>query len=176
MLPILIRRTGAIRGVAMVGSGAVRLIDPIERAGAVYTTRIMHLQQHGTDGEAPSYVVLNGIGNTGADGLVIDRYWRENVRSVRLVISEHRAGGSGDVLTGILSGLLARGHAPQDACMSVVFLHGLAGDRAEQALGAETIGADDIVAFLPARGSRRSTTRSDPLSCLYLPAARWLFL
>ena len=39
-------------------------------------------------------------------------------------------GGSGDVLTGLLTGLLAQRYAPRDAALLGVFLHGLAGDRA----------------------------------------------
>jgi len=36
--------------------------------------------------------------------------------------------GSGDVLTGIITGLLARGYKREDACMLGMYLHGLAGD------------------------------------------------
>lgn len=39
-------------------------------------------------------------------------------------------GGSGDALTGILTGLLAQGYAPDPAALLGVFLHGLAGDLA----------------------------------------------
>ncbi|NDC78030.1 MAG: NAD(P)H-hydrate dehydratase, partial [Chitinophagia bacterium] len=38
--------------------------------------------------------------------------------------------GSGDVLTGVLTGLLARGYPAEDACLLGVYLHGLAGDIA----------------------------------------------
>ena len=40
--------------------------------------------------------------------------------------------GSGDVLTGIITGLLARGYQPKEACMVGVYLHGLAGDLAKK--------------------------------------------
>ena len=36
--------------------------------------------------------------------------------------------GSGDVLTGILTGLLAYGYAPKKAAILGVYIHGLAGD------------------------------------------------
>ena len=57
--------------------------------------------------------------------------------------------GSGDVLTGILTGLLARGYKPQDACIVGVYLHGLAGDMAAQDLGEESLVASDIISYLP---------------------------
>lgn len=57
--------------------------------------------------------------------------------------------GSGDVLTGIITGLLARGYKQQDACIVGVFLHGLAGDLAAQELGEESLVASDIVRYLP---------------------------
>ena len=57
--------------------------------------------------------------------------------------------GSGDVLTGILTGLLARGYKPQDACIVGVYFHGLAGDLAAQDLGEESLLASDIVRYLP---------------------------
>ena len=56
--------------------------------------------------------------------------------------------GSGDVLTGILTGLLARGYKPQDACVAGVWLHGLAGDLAAQQLGEESLIASDIIQYL----------------------------
>ncbi len=57
--------------------------------------------------------------------------------------------GSGDVLTGILTALLARGYSRHDAALVGVYLHGLAGDLAAQQLGMESVTASDIIAFLP---------------------------
>ena len=57
-------------------------------------------------------------------------------------------GGSGDVLTGILTGLLAQGYSPRDAALLGVFLHGLAGDLAAKELGEEALTAGDITTFL----------------------------
>jgi len=57
--------------------------------------------------------------------------------------------GSGDVLTGLLTGLLARGYPTLDACRLGVFLHGLAGDIAAERLGQESLIASDIVDNLP---------------------------
>lgn len=56
--------------------------------------------------------------------------------------------GSGDVLTGILTGLLARGYKPQDACVVGVYLHGLAGDLAAEEVGEESLIASDIIQHL----------------------------
>ncbi|MFC2265863.1 MAG: NAD(P)H-hydrate dehydratase [Prevotella conceptionensis] len=57
--------------------------------------------------------------------------------------------GSGDVLTGIITGLLARGYNREDACIVGMYLHGLAGDLAAKQLGKESLMAGDIVAYLP---------------------------
>lgn len=57
--------------------------------------------------------------------------------------------GSGDVLTGIITGLLARGYKQADACMLGMYLHGLAGDIAAAELGMESLMAGDIIRCLP---------------------------
>lgn len=58
--------------------------------------------------------------------------------------------GSGDVLTGIITALLARGYSRGDAAMTGMFLHGLAGDIAAEKLGRESLIASDIIDSLPA--------------------------
>lgn len=57
--------------------------------------------------------------------------------------------GSGDVLTGIITALLARGCDRKWACLAGMYLHGLAGDMAAQDKGEESMVASDIVAHLP---------------------------
>ena len=57
--------------------------------------------------------------------------------------------GSGDVLTGILTGLLARGYSQREACIVGMYLHGLAGDMAAQEMGEESLIARDIIRYLP---------------------------
>lgn len=54
-------------------------------------------------------------------------------------------GGSGDVLTGIITGLLAQGYAPRDAALLGVYFHGLAGDRAADIHGQMAMLASDII-------------------------------
>jgi NAD(P)H-hydrate epimerase len=56
--------------------------------------------------------------------------------------------GSGDVLTGLLTGLRAQGYDAADAARLGVYLHGLAGDIAADALGQEALLARDIVQHL----------------------------
>ena len=57
--------------------------------------------------------------------------------------------GSGDVLTGILTALLARGYDKGTACQLGKYLHGLAGDLAAKEVGKESLVASDIIQFLP---------------------------
>lgn len=57
--------------------------------------------------------------------------------------------GSGDVLTGIITGLLANGYDRQTACVLGVYLHGLAGDLAARELGQESLIASDLINYLP---------------------------
>lgn len=78
--------------------------------------------------------------------------------------------GSGDVLTGLIAGLLAQ--QPEDALAATiagVYLHGLAGDLAAEELGMRSLIASDISAHLSRailqvggaaeRGTRQSITR-----------------
>ena len=59
-------------------------------------------------------------------------------------------GGSGDVLTGLITSLMCQGLEPFGAAHLGVHLHGLAGDIAAESLGQESLTASDIVAHLPA--------------------------
>ncbi len=58
-------------------------------------------------------------------------------------------GGTGDVLTGIVAGLLAQGLEPFDAAQLGVYVHGLAGDLAAEALGQNSLIAHDLIDYLP---------------------------
>jgi len=57
-------------------------------------------------------------------------------------------GGSGDVLTGIILGLLAQSYSPLEASILGVFIHGLAGDLALRKRGHEALIASDIIEYL----------------------------
>jgi len=57
--------------------------------------------------------------------------------------------GSGDVLTGILTGLLAQGYSPFESCISGIYLHGLAGDFAAADFSQQAMIAGDIIHCLP---------------------------
>lgn len=58
-------------------------------------------------------------------------------------------GGSGDVLTGILTAILAQGFASVDAALLSVYVHGLAGDLAAREFGMISLIAGDLVHFVP---------------------------
>ncbi len=57
--------------------------------------------------------------------------------------------GAGDVLTGIILGLLSRGYGQCDAAMLGMYVHGLAGDLAAQDIGQESLVASDIIRYIP---------------------------
>jgi NAD(P)H-hydrate epimerase len=59
-------------------------------------------------------------------------------------------GGSGDILTGIVAGLIAQHpeHALEATALAV-YLHGLAGDVACESVGENSLVATDLVRFLP---------------------------
>jgi ADP-dependent NAD(P)H-hydrate dehydratase / NAD(P)H-hydrate epimerase len=58
-------------------------------------------------------------------------------------------GGSGDVLTGIITSLLAQDYLPEQAAKLGCFIHGMAGDLAAATLSQEYMTASDIVNCFP---------------------------
>ena len=54
-------------------------------------------------------------------------------------------GGSGDALTGLLTGLLAQGLQPLQASILGVFLHGRAGDLAAESKGQDGMIVSDLI-------------------------------
>jgi hydroxyethylthiazole kinase-like uncharacterized protein yjeF len=70
-------------------------------------------------------------------------------------------GGTGDVLTGMIAGLIAQ--HPQralEATVLAVYLHGLAGDFACQTVGENSLVATDLVRFLPDAFAQMRTQQS----------------
>ncbi|MGQ9708246.1 MAG: NAD(P)H-hydrate dehydratase [bacterium] len=59
-------------------------------------------------------------------------------------------GGTGDVLTGLITGLIAQGADPLNAAIAGVYLHGKAGDLAAQKLTEYALTAEDLLKFIPA--------------------------
>jgi NAD(P)H-hydrate epimerase len=57
-------------------------------------------------------------------------------------------GGCGDVLTGLITGLLARGYNSFEAAVLGVYFHGLAGDKAMEKYGQESMNSRDLLEFL----------------------------
>jgi NAD(P)H-hydrate epimerase len=57
--------------------------------------------------------------------------------------------GMGDVLTGMIAGLLAQGLSAWDAARAGVYLHGLAGDLAAATIGEPGLIAGDVITAIP---------------------------
>ena len=62
-------------------------------------------------------------------------------------------GGSGDVLTGIITGLVAQGYPPLEAALIGVYYHGLAGDSAKKEKGMNALIASDLIQHLKIEAS-----------------------
>ena len=58
-------------------------------------------------------------------------------------------GGSGDVLTGLAGGLMARGYDAIDSAALGVWIHGFAGDRLTEERTAEAWSSRDLIDLLP---------------------------
>lgn len=88
------------------------------------------------------YVVLKGAGTVlaGPDGsLAVNPTGNPGMAT----------GGTGDVLTGMIAGLLAQGLSPWEAACAGAYLHGLAGDLAAAALGEIGLVAGDVLQAIP---------------------------
>ena len=58
-------------------------------------------------------------------------------------------GGSGDVLSGMITGLLAQNMDPLDACAAGVYLHGRAGDLCACKMGERGMLSGDLARYIP---------------------------
>jgi len=59
------------------------------------------------------------------------------------------SGGTGDVLTGMIGGLICQGFDILTSLQISVYLHGLAGDKAAQEMGEKSLVATDIIGKIP---------------------------
>ncbi len=101
-------------------------------------------------------VVLKGAGTVVA--LADGRAWLDPGGNPALATA-----GSGDVLTGVIAGLLAQGLAPERAAALGVHLHRRAGDLAGQEMGKAGVIARDLLSRLPAAraGLEAASTNSN---------------
>jgi NAD(P)H-hydrate epimerase len=60
------------------------------------------------------------------------------------------SGGTGDVLTGMIGGLICQGFEILPSLLISAYLHGLAGDEVAQELGEKSLVATDIIKKIPA--------------------------
>jgi NAD(P)H-hydrate epimerase len=67
--------------------------------------------------------------------------------------------GSGDVLTGIIAGLMAQGASPVEAAVAGVYVHGMAGDLGAEVKGKMGLIAGDILESVPEALKRLSEIR-----------------
>ncbi|MEM9687642.1 MAG: NAD(P)H-hydrate dehydratase, partial [Bacteroidota bacterium] len=58
--------------------------------------------------------------------------------------------GSGDVLTGIITGFMAQGYSPLHAAVFGVYLHGMSGDLACKHISYEALTAGKLIDFMGA--------------------------
>ncbi len=58
-------------------------------------------------------------------------------------------GGTGDILTGVITALVCQGLSPFDAAVLGAHVHGLAGDLAAAELGQTSLIASDLLTYLP---------------------------
>lgn len=93
-------------------------------------------------GRAGATVVLKGAGTIVAQP---DKPIRINVTGNPGMAK----GGAGDVLSGVLGGLLAQGYAAIDAASAAVYVHGRAGDLAAWRRCQVTLTAGDLIEELP---------------------------
>lgn len=56
--------------------------------------------------------------------------------------------GAGDILTGLISGLLSRGYSPHLAACIGVYYHGIAAEKAAEAISGESINSNDLIDFI----------------------------
>jgi NAD(P)H-hydrate epimerase len=86
-------------------------------------------------------VVLKGAGTVVSDG---ERIYINQTGNAGMATA-----GAGDVLTGVIAGLMGPGLAAFDAAILGVYVHGLAGDSGAEQLGRVSLMATDLLDYLP---------------------------
>lgn len=92
-------------------------------------------------GDVGCVLILKGAGTLVTDGR---RLYRNATGNAGMA-----TGGTGDVLTGVVAALLAQEMDPFSASVLGVYLHGLAGDLARDALGEVSLVSSDLIDYLP---------------------------
>lgn len=116
-----------------------RQIQADRQGFAVRTARQMRHRDDGPHDTA--VVVLKGAGTVVTDGR---RVYRNRTGNPGMA-----TGGSGDVLAGVIAGLIGQGMSCFDAAVAGVYRHGLAGDLAARRYGQVPLIATDIIDALP---------------------------
>lgn len=83
-------------------------------------------------------------------------------------------GGTGDVLTGVIAGLIAQGLSPLDAAVSGVHVHGRAGEHLARKVGDAGSLAGDLLGELPRVIRELKADGGDPLASCDRRGRRWL--
>jgi NAD(P)H-hydrate epimerase len=137
--------TGSVRG-----DGRVRVLTPHPGEMSRLTGRPTADIQRDRPGAARAFAVARGVtlvlkGQRTVIAFPDGRVWINPTGTPAL-----GTGGSGDILTGLISGLLAQfPHDPDGAVAAAVYLHGLAGQIGARALGEKCLIATDILEYLP---------------------------
>ncbi len=120
----LMQSDSSLSGPNSHGQFAERVKAARTLAAQWQTTLVLKGSPTVTIGEGP--VIVNPTGNAGL-----------------------ATGGTGDVLTGIIAGLIGQGVDLFDAAWSGCFLHGRSADLATHELGETSLIATDVIRFLP---------------------------
>lgn len=100
-------------------------------------------------------VVQNWLPGISAEGVLIQKGAHTLIAKQKMAPVYNNTGhpamataGMGDVLSGLLGGLLAQGYTAWDAAKLSVYWHGLAGEEAARCKGERSVIASDVIYFL----------------------------
>lgn len=116
--------------------------------------RLLHMSLEEYKSFPRQEIAFNLVKLTGA--IVVLKGWDTLIANQEGIIKTNTTGnpgmatgGTGDVLTGIITALLGRGVTPFDAATFGAYVHGLAGDIAAEDLGMTSMIAGDLIEYLP---------------------------